>query len=291
MRRLVALAALLGLLASAAQAQHVSLGGAVPLNGSTCTDCTLSGTTTLSGMAILPGGGSIGSTGIIISGVQANRLGSTGGSSTSPTRDNTNLLLYNISATNYAGIGADSSGGVYIVNGTTSPITRLYINNAGLVGIGGNTIPQNILSIGTTSATAQTLNSLTDASNFESAFLGSWASNVARYGTNKGGTGTARDSTFHHGGSEIARLTASAFSSLAGLIAYSGTAIPAGGTAGTGFKFSSTANFGIFFGSGAPTLSAAKGSLYLRSDGSGTGDRAYINTDGGTTWTALTTAS
>jgi len=38
-------------------------------------------------------------------------------------------------------------------------------------------------------------------------------------------------------------------------------------------------------------LSAAKGSLYLRSDGSGTGDRAYINTDGGTTWTALTTAA
>jgi hypothetical protein len=52
---------------------------------------------------------------------------------------------------------------------------------------------------------------------------------------------------------------------------------------------SSTANYGVFFGSGAPTLSAAKGSLYLRSDGSGITDRAYINTDGGTTWTALTT--
>lgn len=70
-----------------------------------------------------------------------------------------------------------------------------------------------------------------------------------------------------------------------------GTAIPAGGTAGAGYKFSSTSNFGVFFGSGAPTLSAAKGSLYLRSDGSGTGDRAYINTDGSTTWTALTTAA
>ena len=69
------------------------------------------------------------------------------------------------------------------------------------------------------------------------------------------------------------------------------TAIPAGGTTGKGLKFSSTANFGVFFGSGAPSLSAAKGSLYLRSDGSGTTDRAYINTDGGTTWTALTTAA
>jgi len=69
------------------------------------------------------------------------------------------------------------------------------------------------------------------------------------------------------------------------------TAIPAGGSTAVGMKATSTANFGIFFGSGAPTLSAAKGSLYLRSDGSGTGDRAYINTNGTTTWTALTTAA
>jgi hypothetical protein len=68
------------------------------------------------------------------------------------------------------------------------------------------------------------------------------------------------------------------------------TAIPTGGMAGAGYRFSTTTNFGIFFGSGAPTLSAAKGSLYLRSDGTGTGDRAYINTNGRTTWTALTTA-
>ena len=69
-----------------------------------------------------------------------------------------------------------------------------------------------------------------------------------------------------------------------------GTAIPTGGTTGSGYKFSSTSNFGVFFGSGAPTLAAAKGSLYLRSDGSGVADRAYINTDGSTTWTAIATA-
>jgi hypothetical protein len=73
--------------------------------------------------------------------------------------------------------------------------------------------------------------------------------------------------------------------------ALNATAIPAGGTAGTGLLVSSTANFGVFFGSGAPTLTAAKGSLYLRSDGTTTNNRAYINTDGGTTWTALTTAA
>jgi hypothetical protein len=72
---------------------------------------------------------------------------------------------------------------------------------------------------------------------------------------------------------------------------FSATAIPAGGTAGTGLKFSSTSNFGVFFGSGAPTLAAAQGSLYLRSDGSSTSTRAYINTNGSTTWTAITTVA
>jgi len=87
------------------------------------------------------------------------------------------------------------------------------------------------------------------------------------------------------------RLTISSASvtSPISLIAHNATAIPAGGTAGAGVMFSSTANYGVFFGSGAPSLSAAKGSLYLRSDGTGTSNRAYINTDGSTTWTALTT--
>jgi hypothetical protein len=75
------------------------------------------------------------------------------------------------------------------------------------------------------------------------------------------------------------------------LHAQSGTAIPAGGTTGAGVRVSSTANFGVFFGSGAPTLSAAKGSLYLRSDGTTTNDRMYVNTDSATTWTAVTTAA
>jgi hypothetical protein len=73
--------------------------------------------------------------------------------------------------------------------------------------------------------------------------------------------------------------------------AHSSTAIPAGGTAGAGVLVSSATNFGVFFGSGAPTLAAAKGSLYLRSDGTTTNDRAYINTNGSTTWTALTTVA
>lgn len=69
------------------------------------------------------------------------------------------------------------------------------------------------------------------------------------------------------------------------------TAAPSGGTAGSGIKLSSTSNFGMFWGSGAPTLSAAQGSLYLRRDGSSTSTRLYVNTNGTTGWTNVTTAA
>lgn len=68
-------------------------------------------------------------------------------------------------------------------------------------------------------------------------------------------------------------------------------AIPAGGTTATGLRFSSTANLGIFFGSGAPTLSAAQGSLYIRTNGTTTNDRMYVNTNGTNGWTSVTTAT
>src|SRR5271166_4736831 len=61
-----------------------------------------------------------------------------------------------------------------------------------------------------------------------------------------------------------------AISSQTGLALYSSVALPANGTTGQGIKLSSTANFGIYFGSGVPTLTAiATGSLYIRSDGTG----------------------
>lgn len=86
-----------------------------------------------------------------------------------------------------------------------------------------------------------------------------------------------------------AATSVASLSATGNITADSGTAPAAGGMAA--FLASSTAGLGIYVGSGAPTVSAAKGSLYLRTDGSGTGDRAYINTDGSTTWTALTTAA
>lgn len=84
----------------------------------------------------------------------------------------------------------------------------------------------------------------------------------------------------------IGAATGTSLTATGVLVAFSGTAIPAGGTAGSGLRFSSTSNYGVFFGSGSPTLAAAQGSLYLRSDGV-----PYYNTDGNTAWSALGSGS
>lgn len=68
-------------------------------------------------------------------------------------------------------------------------------------------------------------------------------------------------------------------------------ATPAGGSVTARHLLGSTAGFGIYYGSGAPTVSAAQGSLYLRSDAASNVTRAYINTNGATTWTAINTVA
>jgi hypothetical protein len=73
------------------------------------------------------------------------------------------------------------------------------------------------------------------------------------------------------------------------IVARSASALVAGGA--VAFVATNTANnMGIYVGSGAPTVAAAKGSIYLRSDGSSTSTRLYVS-DGSTTWIAVTTAS
>lgn len=64
-----------------------------------------------------------------------------------------------------------------------------------------------------------------------------------------------------------------------------------GGAATATILFGSVSGLGVYFGSGAPTISAAQGSLYVRTDGNSTSTRMYINTNGSTTWTAVTTAA
>lgn len=69
-----------------------------------------------------------------------------------------------------------------------------------------------------------------------------------------------------------------------------GVNLPAGGSSSASMVLS-VSLIGVYVGSGVPTVSAPQGSIYLRSDGSSSSTRAYINTDGATTWTAVTTAA
>jgi hypothetical protein len=76
-----------------------------------------------------------------------------------------------------------------------------------------------------------------------------------------------------------------------GIAVQQGQVIVAGSTAVPVVLFSTTSGFGIYFGSGAPSFTAAHGSLYIRSDGSSTSTRLYVNQTGSTTWTNFTSAA
>jgi hypothetical protein len=104
------------------------------------------------------------------------------------------------------------------------------------------------------------------------------------------GTGTETITATFDAATSVTSLAATTVSATGVVTAKSGSALTAGGAAA--FVGTNTANsMGIYFGSGAPTVSAAQGSLYLRSDGSSTSTRAYVNTNGTTGWAAITTAS
>lgn len=216
-------------------------------------------------------------------------------------------------------------------DGANSPTERMRIDNAGRVGIGfaasaGETLRiqknitgatvglgvNNIASIQSdVTASARVYNSYvaTAAASFT-------LTQIIHYRTEQGAFGAGSTVTNQYGYLADASLTGATnnygfFSNIASgtgrynfyatgtaanyfngdLTIYGGTAIPAGGTAGVGYKFSSTSNLGVFFGSGAPTLAAAQGSLYVRTDGSSIATRLYVNTNGSTTWTNVVTAA
>ena len=174
-------------------------------------------------------------------------------------------------------------------SGTASRFADFQLGGTSKINLSvGGTTPAAILNIAGANFGGWQLINGSDASvtnNYEylAAYVGS---NIWTIESGQVGAGTTRRIRFNIGaGSPLLDLTANS-----NIVLVPTAGIPAGGTTGIGYTFSATSNFGVFFGSGAPTLSAAKGSLYLRSDGSATNNRAYINTDGGTTWTAITTA-
>ena len=107
------------------------------------------------------------------------------------------------------------------------------------------------------------------------------------------GTTTVNSIRFvYNGNSTDSMVIGSSGVTLSGTLGVaSSTDTPAGGSSSVALLFGSSAGFGIYVGSGAPTLSAGQGSLYLRSDGSSTSTRLYVNTTGSTVWTNFTSAA
>jgi hypothetical protein len=176
-------------------------------------------------------------------------------------------------------------------SGTTSRFADFQLGGTSKFNFGmGGTTPTTVFSIAGANFGGWQIINGSDAgvsNNYEylSAYVGA---NIWQFESGHLGSGSNRTLRFNVGaGNPVLDMPGAG----GGTILFPTTAIPAGGTPGVGYRFSSTSNFGIFFGSGAPTLSAAQGLLYVRSDGTTTNNRAYINTDGSTTWTALTTAA
>jgi hypothetical protein len=191
------------------------------------------------------------------------------------------------------------TGGNLLTGGlvsATGNVTGGNINTGGLVTATGNVTGGNLLSAtlslsGNVLSAINTTANVTTTANISGGNLltGGFTSATGNVtGGNLRTTGQMSASGNVTGGNVLSSAVVSAVGAATIL---SGTAVPAGGTAGAGYKFSSVANLGVFFGSGAPTLSAAQGSLYLRTDGSSTITRMYINTNGSTGWTNVVTSA
>lgn len=185
---------------------------------------------------------------------------------------------------------------------TNNGVTSMTINDAGNVGIGVVPSPwfasDKALQISTFASLSQnsvgaTCLGFNMYQNAAGNYIYTLSTSAARYDCGAGGTGThgwfvAASGT---GGNTISFSQAMTLGNDGVLTVAAATATPAGGSVAARLIFGTTAGFGIYYGSGAPTVSAAKGSLYLRSDGTTTNDRMYVNTNGTTTWTAVTTVA
>jgi hypothetical protein len=248
-------------------AGDIGVGGDIFAGGNIDTDSSVNATGNIAGSYFLGNGSfltGLSSTSRITSGTTEMSVDVPSGNIRATVAGTANIAVFSTSGVNIIG-GVNATGGLVGSNVNVSGlitasgnITGGNIRSTGLVSAAGNILGGNIAVTGNVSLTANVIAGNLTAS-----------AQLVALGNVTGGNVTT--------GGQVS--------------AFSATAVPVGGTGGAGYVFSSTANFGVFFGSGAPTLGAAKGSLYLRSDGSTTNNRMYINTDGATTWTAVITAA
>ena len=186
-----------------------------------------------------------------------------------------NVVVFTPTGINVLGnITSLGNSNCFVGNGSQlSNVVAVGVGSANLVSTAGNVTGGNILTGGAISATG----------NITCGFINA-TGNISLTGNVIAGNLTSPNAA-----NVLGNIQGGNFRTDGQAVVMSATAPPIGGIAA--YLMSSTANLGVFFGSGAPTLSAAKGSLYLRTDGTTTNDRMYVNTNGSTTWTAVTTAA
>ena len=222
-----------------------------------------------------------------------------------------NIQAGNLKSSGVMSATANVTGGNILTGGlisatstitSTANITGGNILTGGLISSTGNVTGGNILTGGLISATS----TITSTANITGGNILTGGVVSATGNINGGNVNTANVNATIHTGTTVSVtgnvttigniaggniLISAVVSAVGNATILGGTPVPAGGTTGAGYKMSSTTNLGIFFGTGAPSLSAAQGSLYLRTDGSTTNNRLYVNTTGATTWTPVTTAT
>lgn len=201
-------------------------------------------------------------------------LSPAGGTGDVVTSNGANAVYFKAINTNNA-IGAmygvDSSGIAYAWNRNASS-SNFYIGNGNV----GNA--HGVLLLQTCGVTQLVVSAVASAN---------------RYLTIAGSNGS--NPTIGTSGGNLALSSATNYVNVTGVLeasqvvwADSGTATPVGGAVATGFAMGQDV-IRILWGLGAPNKSAARGSLYIRTD-NGANTSLYINRDGGTTWAAVTSA-
>jgi hypothetical protein len=153
----------------------------------------------------------------------------------------------------------------------TDELSYLYISDAGLPGTVGTCYGINISSLPGTTKVG--IKDAVTGSTWQHG--GTTASTSSTTGALTVAGGVGIDGALYTGGETAIRAN---------------TATPAGGSTSARLLLGTTAGFGIYYGSGVPTVSAAAGSIYIRTDNAGASLRLYSNTTGSTTWAAITSA-
>ena len=207
-----------------------------------------------------------------------------------------------------AGVGGGGAGAAILSNGASTNTGYIQFNQPdgtrrAYIGFGGSTVGTGI-AYATDDGGPHTFSSIINANNKLKVYgtnaqesLNVYDTSGVKYITVKPEIATNTGQIGYFTGSfwgtlDIpSALTATTATFSGAVTSLSATAVAAGANTQAFIKASSTANLGIYFGTGAPGFSAAKGSLYTNTTATTTTTRLYVNTDGATTWTNLTTAA